>query len=64
MHAGPLYMKAWAIGLCAVAISFLGLFVFGVGFLVTSVWFWQVAAFSFANSLSNQYGLMKQHELQ
>jgi hypothetical protein len=63
MHAGPLYLKAWAIGLCAVTISFLGLLVFGIGFLVTSVWFWQVAAFSFANSLSNQYGLVNQHEL-
>ncbi len=48
-HApGPAYWRAWSIALCALLLSFLGLLGFGVLFFVTSVWFWQVAGFSFA----------------
>lgn len=47
-EAGPAYWRAWSIALAALATSLLGLLGFGVLFLVTSVWFWQVAGFSFA----------------
>jgi hypothetical protein len=33
--------------------------VFGVGFLVTSVWFWQVAGFAFATVFSDTFKLRK-----
>lgn len=62
LGAGPLYFKAWLIGLTAVILSFGGLLAFGIGFLITSVWFWQVAAFSFANALSRQYNLINTSE--
>lgn len=45
---GAAYWRAWGIALAALALSFVGLLALGVGFLVTSVWFWQVAGFSFA----------------
>jgi hypothetical protein len=48
LEGGRAYWKAWGIALVALALSFLGLLAFGVGFLATSVWFWQVAGFSFA----------------
>lgn len=51
LSGGPDYYKAWMIGLAAWAIAFLGLLAFGLGFLVTSVWFWQVAAFAFASAM-------------
>lgn len=51
----PAYWRAWAITLAALALSFVGLLAFGVGFLVTSVWFWQVAGFSFARAFSQRY---------
>ena len=35
-------------------LSFLDLLGFGFGFLVTSVWFWQVAGFSFATVFTVQ----------
>lgn len=41
----------------ALGLSFLGLLALGVGFLVTSVWFWQVAGFSFARVFSQKHGL-------
>jgi hypothetical protein len=47
-EAGPAYWRAWSIALSALLLSFLGLLGFGVLFFVTSVWFWQVAGFSFA----------------
>ena len=52
---GPAYWRAWTIALTALAISSLGLLAFGVGFLATSVWFWQVAGFSFARAFSQRY---------
>jgi hypothetical protein len=56
-QGGKAYWKAWGIALCAMALSFLGLLAFGVGFLVTSVWFWQVAGFSFATVFTQKFRL-------
>jgi hypothetical protein len=56
-EAGPAYWKAWGIALSALALSFLGLLLLGVGFLFTSVWFWQVAGFSFASAFAQRYRL-------
>jgi hypothetical protein len=47
-QGGRAYLRAWGIALAALGLSFVGLAGLGVGFLVTSVWFWQVAGFSFA----------------
>ncbi|HEX2210410.1 MAG TPA: hypothetical protein VHG93_22215 [Longimicrobium sp.] len=58
IQGGRAYWHAWGIALCALALSFLGLLALGVGFLVTSVWFWQVAGFSFARVFSHRYGLV------
>ncbi|HEX9938805.1 MAG TPA: DUF4013 domain-containing protein [Longimicrobium sp.] len=55
LQGGAAYWQAWAIALAALALSFLGLLAFGLGFLVTSVWFWQVAGFSFARVFSQRY---------
>jgi hypothetical protein len=56
-EGGALYWKAWAIALSALTLSFGGLSCFGVGFLVTSVWFWQVAGFSFASAFTRKLEL-------
>jgi hypothetical protein len=58
-QGGREYWKAWAITLTALAISFLGLLLAGVGFLFTSVWFWQVAGFSFASVFSHRFALIE-----
>lgn len=58
-EGGRNYWRAWAIALCALALSSSGLLVFGVGFLVTSVWFWQVAGFSFATVFSQKFHLSR-----
>lgn len=55
LQGGTAYWRAWAIALAALALSFAGLLAFGAGFLVTSVWFWQVAGFSFARVFSQRY---------
>ncbi|HYR08365.1 MAG TPA: hypothetical protein VEQ60_11370 [Longimicrobium sp.] len=57
LEGGHAYWRAWGIALCALALSFLGLLGLGIGFLATSVWFWQVAGFSFARVFSQKYGL-------
>lgn len=57
VRGGRLYWKAWAIALSALMLSFLGLLAMGIGFLVTSVWFWQVAGFSFASVFTNRFAL-------
>ena len=59
LHGGRAYWQAWGIALAALAVSFLGLLALGVGFLVTSVWFWQVAGFSFATVMTHAYGLRR-----
>jgi hypothetical protein len=56
-QGGRAYWHAWSIALLALACSFLGLAGFGVGFFVTSVWFWQVAGFSFATVFTKEFGL-------
>ena len=59
-QGGRGYWHAWLIALAALGVSFLGLLGFGVGFLVTSVWFWQVAGFSFATVFSQRFDLHRQ----
>ena len=56
-QAGPGYWHAWAIALSALALSFVGLLGLGIGFLWTSVWFWQVAGFSFATQFTRVFDL-------
>ena len=58
-EGGRAYWHAWGIALAGLACSSLGLMVFGVGFLVTSVWFWQVAGFAFATVFSDTFKLRK-----
>jgi len=57
LQGGTAYWKAWTIALTAMLLSFLGLLALGVGFLVTSVWFWQVAGFSFATVFTQHFEL-------
>lgn len=54
MQGGSYYWKAWGIVCVMLAGSFLGLLAFGIGFLFTSVWFWQAAGFSFATVFTPQ----------
>jgi len=56
LQGGWAYWRAWGIALAALGLSFLGL-LFGLGFLLTSVWFWQVAGFSFASVFTNRFEL-------
>ncbi|HEX2747767.1 MAG TPA: hypothetical protein VHM91_07205 [Verrucomicrobiales bacterium] len=56
-QGGRAYWHAWSIALAALGCSFLGLLCFGVGFLLTSVWFWQVAGFSFATVFTRRFQL-------
>lgn len=55
--AMPAYWHAWAIVVLLLAGSFLGLVGFGVAFLITSVWFWQSAAFCFAVAMKPRLDL-------
>ena len=55
-QGGVAYWRAWTVALTALALSFLGL-LFGFFFLVTSVWFWQVAGFSFATVFTQKFEL-------
>ena len=57
LEGGSAYWHAWAISLAALLCSFLGLLAIGVGFLFTSVWFWQVAGFSFATAFTEKFRL-------
>lgn len=59
LQGGRAYWHAWLIAAAALICSFLGLLAFGVGFLVTSVWFWQVAGFSFATVFTHRFRLQK-----
>ncbi|GIG62699.1 hypothetical protein Lfu02_70710 [Longispora fulva] len=54
---GAGYWRAWGIALTSLAVSLLGLLAGGIGFAVTSVWFWQVAGFSFATVMSHAHRL-------
>lgn len=51
------YWHAWSIALLALACSSTGLLALGAGFFFTSVWFWQVAGFSFATVMTQQHAL-------
>ena len=55
--SGRAYWHAWAIALAALALSFTGILFLGIGFLFTSVWFWQVAGFSFATVMAQRHEL-------
>jgi hypothetical protein len=57
VEGGAAYWKAWGIALSALALSFLGLLGLGIGFYFSSVWFWQVAGFSFASVFSQKFAL-------
>jgi hypothetical protein len=57
IEGGAAYWKAWGIALSAMLLSFLGLLGLGIGFYFTSVWFWQVAGFSFASVFSQKFEL-------
>lgn len=54
-QGGRAYWHAWGIALAALLVSLVGLAALGVGFLVTSVWFWQAAGFSFARVFVRQH---------
>ena len=56
-QGGRAYWKAWGIVLPTMLLSFVGLLGLGVGFLFTSVWFWQVAAFCFATVFTQRFDL-------
>lgn len=58
-QGGRTYWHAWGITLAALAVSFIGLIGLGVGFLVTSVWFWQVAGYSFGTVFSQRFDLFE-----
>lgn len=47
------YLKAWGIVLISASLSLTGFLFFGVGFFVTTVWNWQVAAFCFCNAFKD-----------
>ena len=63
IEGGTAYWRAWAIALSALGLSFLGLLALGVGFLVTSVWLWQTAGFSFATVFSSRFELTRDSNL-
>lgn len=56
-QGGRAYWHAWGIALIAMALSFVGVLVLGVGFLVSGVWFWQVAGVSFASVFTRHFRL-------
>lgn len=58
-ECGMSYWHAWFIASAALALSMTGFLFFGIGFLFTSVWFWQVAGFSFASIITKQHSLMQ-----
>ena len=56
-QGGWAYWRAWSIVVPTMLLSFVGLLGFGIGFLWTSVWFWQVAAFCFATVFTQRFEL-------
>jgi hypothetical protein len=62
VEGGMSYWHAWLIALLALGCSFIGVLAFGVGFLFSSVWFWQVAGFSFATAFTRKFGLLTMHD--
>jgi hypothetical protein len=51
------YWRAWGIVIPTLVVSFVGLLGAGIGFLLTSVWFWQAAAFCFASVFTPRFEL-------
>lgn len=49
-----MYSKAWAIALCAVSLSFLGIFAFVIGFFIASVWAWEVVGYAFTVAMYSE----------
>lgn len=62
LDCGKMYWYAWLIALSALALSFIGLIGLGIGFLFSSVWFWQVAGFSFATTMSHRHRLLQKDQ--
>ena len=60
-EGGRAYWRAWGIALAALLLSFAGLLGLGLGFFFSSVWFWQVAGFSFATVFSKKFGLVAEN---
>lgn len=56
-QGGAAYWKAWSIVVPVMLSSSVGLLALGIGFLWTSVWFWQVAAFCFATVFTQGFDL-------
>ncbi|MFT5359501.1 MAG: hypothetical protein ACI9KE_006744 [Polyangiales bacterium] len=56
-EGGADYWRAWGIVVTLLFCSFVGLLGLGVGFLATSVWFWQSAGFSFATVFTRRHEL-------
>ena len=56
-QGGRAYWRAWSIVIPTMVLSSIGLLGFGIGFLWTSVWFWQVAAFCFATVFTQRFEL-------
>ena len=56
-QVGSGYWYAWSIALTSLALSFVGILLFGIGFLFTSVWFWQAAGYSFATQFTKSFEL-------
>ncbi len=61
-QAGPGYWHAWVIALSGLLLSFVGLLGLGFGFFFSSVWFWQVAGYSFATQFTQSFSLREQNE--
>jgi hypothetical protein len=57
VQGGRAYLHAWAIVVPTMLASFLGLLVFGGGFLWASVRFWQAAAYCFASVFTQRFDL-------
>lgn len=57
-EGGADYWRAWGIVVTLLLSSFVGLLGLGVGFLGTSVWFWQSAGFSFATVFTKRHNLL------
>lgn len=56
-QGGAAYWRAWSYVIPTMLLSLLGLPLLVVGFVWTSVWFWQVAAFCFATVFTQRFDL-------
>lgn len=51
LEGGRRYLKSWAIALSAIALSFVGLVFFAIGYQYASVWAWSVVGYAFSRAL-------------